>query len=88
LLNVFVDEVRTLGRRNGLRVISLAPSTLKKHITGNGRASKAEVARVVVAKYPELRVYLSQDRKWKERYHGNMFDAVALGLMCRNWLSE
>jgi len=35
----------------------------------------------VVAKYPELKVYLTQDRAWKEKYHQNMFDVVALGMM-------
>jgi hypothetical protein len=39
------------------------------------------VARVIVSKYPELKVYLTQDRAWKEEYHQNMFDAVALGVM-------
>jgi len=39
------------------------------------------VARVIVSKYPELKVYLTQDRAWKELYHQNMFDAVALGMM-------
>jgi len=34
-----------------------------------------------VSKYPELKVYLSQDRAWKDHYHQNMFDAIALGLM-------
>jgi len=38
------------------------------------------VARVIVSKYPELKVYLTQDRAWKELYHQNMFDAVALGI--------
>jgi len=37
------------------------------------------VAKVIVASYPELKVYLTQDRAWKEKYHQNMFDAVALG---------
>ena len=32
-------------------------------------------------RYPQLKVYLSQDRKWKEKYYANMFDAVALGLV-------
>jgi hypothetical protein len=31
--------------------------------------------------YPELKVYLTQDKAWKERYHQNMFDAVGLGLI-------
>lgn len=79
LLNVFVDDILATGKRKGLKVVSYAPNTVKKFICGNGRASKLEVARAVVARYPELTVYLTQDRKWKEEYHQNMFDAVALG---------
>jgi len=81
LLNVFVDETKAIGKRKRLKVISYAPSTVKKYICGNGHASKKEVARVVVAKYPELKVYLTQDRAWKEKYYQNMFDAVALGIV-------
>ena len=85
LLNVFVDEIKAIGRRKRLKVLSYAPSTVKKYICGNGRASKKEVARVLVAKYPELKVYLTQDRAWKEEYHQNMFDAVALGIMAAKY---
>jgi len=81
LLNVLVDEIKNIGRRKGLRVLCFAPSTMKKMICGNGRATKEEIARVIVSKYPELKVFLTQDRKWKERFHQNMFDAVALGLI-------
>jgi crossover junction endodeoxyribonuclease RuvC len=81
LLNVFVDEIIVTARRKRLKVVSYAPSTVKKWICGNGHAGKREVAKAVVAKYPELKVYLTQDRAWKEKYHQNMFDAVALGMM-------
>jgi len=84
LLNVFADEIRAIGRRKGIKVIGYAPSTAKKMICGNGRASKEEVARAVVSTFPELRVFLTQDRKWKEKYHHNMFDAVALGMIFAN----
>ncbi len=47
------------------------------------RATKLEVAKIVIAQYPELKVYLNQDRKWKEDYHLNMFDAVALGIVAQ-----
>jgi len=80
LLNVLFDEIRATVRRRGIPFASLASSTVKKVIAGNGQATKEEVAKVIVTKYPELKVYLSQDRKWKQRYHENMFDAVALGL--------
>lgn len=81
LLNVFGDEIIAIGKRKGLRVVSYAPSTMKKLICGNGSASKKEVAQAVIVKYPELAVYLTQDRKWKEKYHQNMFDAVGLGMV-------
>lgn len=82
LLNAFVNEIGVVGKRKGLRVISYAPNTVKKFTCGDGRASKEEVAKIIVSKYPELKAYIRQDRKWKERYHQNMFDAVAVGLCC------
>jgi len=81
LLHVFINEIRAIGKRKGIKVVSYAPSTVRKFITGNGRTSKKELSVVIVSKYPELKVYLSQDRAWKDQYHQNMFDAVGLGLM-------
>lgn len=81
LLNVLFDEIRSLSRRKRLAFVSYAPSTIKKFTCGNGRAGKKQVATVVVSKFPELRVYFTQDRAWKERFHQNMFDAVALAIM-------
>jgi crossover junction endodeoxyribonuclease RuvC len=82
LLNVFADEIQAIGKQQRKAVVSFAPNTVKKFICGNGHASKAEVARVVISRFPELKVFLTQDRAWKERYHQNMFDAVALGICC------
>jgi Holliday junction resolvasome RuvABC endonuclease subunit len=80
LLNTFTAQIQQIGKRKGLKVVSLATNTVRKHVCGNGAASKEEVAKAVVSKYPELKPYLTSDRKWKERYHWNMFDAVALGI--------
>lgn len=78
LLNVFFDEIKTIGKGKELKVLSFAPSTVKKHIAKDGWAKKEDVAKTIATKYPELKVYLTQDRGWKEKYHQNMFDAVAL----------
>ncbi len=50
----------------------------KKIICENGKASEEEVARVIISKYPELTVYPTQDRKWKKKYHQNMFGCGAV----------
>jgi crossover junction endodeoxyribonuclease RuvC len=62
LLNVLFDEIRAVAKKTQLQFVAYAPSTIKKFTCGNGRASKKEVATVIVAKYPELKVYLTQDR--------------------------
>ena len=84
LLNVFADEIKAVGKRKGLQVQSLAANSVRKMLCGNGRATKDDVARELVDRYPELRPYLTSDRRWKERYHRNMFDAVALGMVTSN----
>jgi len=81
LMKVLFEEIRTIAKRKKLKFISFAPSSMKKFICGNGWANKYEVAYSVAKKYPELQVYLAQDRAWKERFHHNMFDAVALAIM-------
>jgi crossover junction endodeoxyribonuclease RuvC len=74
-------SVATLAERHrGLRVETYAPQTVRKSLTGNGWSSKREVATALSCRFPALRVYLTQDRKWKERYWLNMFDAVALAV--------
>ena len=80
LLNVLADEITAIAHRRGLRVLAFAPSTVKKHISGNGHADKVLIAALVAKRYPELKVYLTQDRQWKSLHHANMFDAVAVGL--------
>jgi crossover junction endodeoxyribonuclease RuvC len=79
LLNTFTAQILRMGKRKGLKVISIATNTVRKHVCGDGAASKDDVARAIVARYSELKPYLNSDRKWKEKYHRNMFDAVALG---------
>ncbi len=80
LLHAVVSETTRIGRREGVEVVTKSASTVKKFVAGNGRATKDEVARAVARIYPQLKAYLRQTAKWRAQYHGNMFDAVALGI--------
>lgn len=80
LLNVLGDEIQAMGKRKRLTLVALAPSTVRKTVCGFGNATKEEVGKVMTAVFPELKAFLAQNRKWKDRFHANMFDAVALGL--------
>ena len=79
-LIAMAEEIKRVAKREKLKVFEYAPKTIRKAICKSGKATKREVAEVLCSRYPELHVYLTQDRKWKEKYWGHMFDALALGL--------
>ena len=69
-----------LARRFGVPFRAYAPQAVRATVAGNGKAKKPEVAIAIAHRFPQLRVYLTQDRRWKEKFWLNMFDAVALAL--------
>lgn len=73
-------RVRRMAVLKGLTVVTYAPQTVRKGLVGHGWANKRQTAEAVAARLPALRIYLTQDRRWKEAYFQNMFDAVALAL--------
>jgi len=72
--------VTRVARKNDIEIARYYPQTVRRLIVGNGNATKQELAVALVLHFRQLRVYLTQDRKWKERHFGHMFDAVALAL--------
>lgn len=73
-------SAKNLATRQHADFAMYSPQSVRATVTGNGKAKKPEVAIAVAHRYPSLRVYLTQDRRWKERYWQNMFDAIALAL--------
>jgi Holliday junction resolvasome RuvABC endonuclease subunit len=73
-------SARNLATRQHAAFTMYSPQSVRATVAGNGKAKKSEVAIAVAHRFPSLRVYLTQDRRWKERYWQNMFDAIALAL--------
>jgi Holliday junction resolvasome RuvABC endonuclease subunit len=73
-------SARNLATRQRAAFVMYSPQSVRATVAGNGKAKKAEVAIAVAHRFPPLRVYLTQDRRWKERFWQNMFDAIALAL--------
>jgi len=73
-------SARNLATRQHAAFTMYSPQSVRATVAGNGKAKKPEVAVAVAHRFPSLRVYLTQDRRWKERFWQNMFDAIALGL--------
>lgn len=80
---LLVDQVRAIkawATSHRLPLVEIAAQTVRKHLVSDGWATKREAAKIVVSRYPELKLLLSQDYRYKEKYWQNMFDAVALGI--------
>jgi crossover junction endodeoxyribonuclease RuvC len=84
LLTVAAEEMKSVARSCRLDVYEYAPKAVRKFVCQNGAATKRDVAQVVAARYPELARHLKTRNKWDEKYYANIFDAVAVGLMCHN----
>jgi len=73
-------RLRRQAKNFRLTLAVYSARTARQTVVGNGWAGKRDVAKAVTTRFPELRVHLTHDRKWKERYWQNMFDAIALAL--------
>jgi Holliday junction resolvasome RuvABC endonuclease subunit len=73
-------SAQNLATRRHAAFAMYSPQRVRATVAGNGKAKKPEVAIAVAHRFPSLRVYLTQDRRWKERFWQNMFDAIALAL--------
>ena len=81
-------EIVKLSTNLGLEIRQIGPKTLKKAVTGSGTATKKDVAKVVCSRFPELRIYLGQTHKYKDKYWQNMFDAVAVAITAATTTTE
>lgn len=84
LLSVVAEEIKSAARGSGLDVYEYAPTTIRKFVCQTGKATKADVAKTLARQYPELARHLNSPTTWEQKYYANMFDAVAVGLMCRH----
>lgn len=78
-LNKLTEDIITIGRKKRIKTLALSANTVRKEICHDGMAGKQEVAVKMVERFPELKPYLYSDRRWKEEFFYNMFDAVCLG---------
>jgi Holliday junction resolvasome RuvABC endonuclease subunit len=79
-LNRITLFAKRVAEKRRIPFAMYAPQAVRRTVAGNGKAKKPEVAIAIAHRFPQLRVYLTQDRRWKEKFWLNMFDAVALAL--------
>ncbi|OGC95060.1 MAG: hypothetical protein A2W25_04645 [candidate division Zixibacteria bacterium RBG_16_53_22] len=79
-LAIVTQRLRAIARQSRIRFAELDSRTIRKLVCQNGNATKRELARTICTRYPDLKAYLESDRRWKERYYQNIFDAIGCGM--------
>ena len=88
LLSVIAQELRSQARGRSIRVVELTPQTIRLALVGNPRATKFEVANILVAAdFEHLKPLVpkapTRPALWLDsrgRYWLHMFDALALAV--------
>lgn len=79
-LDVVIEKIRCLARKKKIKIYEFSPRTARKIVCGNGNASKKDMVKIICSIYPELKIRLNQDRRYKEIYWGHAFDSAGLGV--------
>lgn len=80
LLVFLVQELRRGAVLRGAELKLVSPVEVRARLVGNPRATKRDVARTVIERFPELQEHFHPGDHWRERYWGHVFDAIGLGL--------
>jgi Holliday junction resolvasome RuvABC endonuclease subunit len=82
LLYVAAEQIKAVAGEGKIPIWEQSPSAIRKRLCQTGRATKREVAKLIADRYPELSRYYNRTRHWEIEYYANLFDAVAVGLVC------
>lgn len=87
-LAVAAEQIKATARESNLPVYEYAPKDVRKRLCRTARATRRETAEILAARYPELNCYYLRNAKWERDYYGNLFDAVAVSVVCEEDLKE
>jgi Holliday junction resolvasome RuvABC endonuclease subunit len=82
LLFVAAEQIKAIAKEQKIPIWEQSPLAIRKRLCQTGRATKREVSKIVADRYPELSRYYNRTRHWEIEYYANLFDAVAVGLVC------
>lgn len=90
-LRAIIARLEELGRKKARKACIVPARTVRKHLCQGAKPTKMNVEKAIATRYyPWLYRRYAKDRHkderghwWKRKYHAPLFDAVALGIYCR-----
>jgi len=86
-LNQLVARIKELSRRKRIRTYQYSIDDLKTFFH-YGKINKRQLAEMITSDYPFLHYELEKERAIINPYYVRMFEAVAVGSICLNYLDR
>lgn len=72
-----------VAKNHRVRSFAYNPRTIRKTVCDDGNADRMVLARTIISLYPETRVYLESNRRWRESHFQHIYDAIACAVTYR-----
>lgn len=79
LYNAVLHAIQETANYRKLKLAVYGSKTIRKFLCRDAKATKQRTAQILAERYPELKMYLEQNRRWKDKYWMHVFDALAAG---------
>jgi Holliday junction resolvasome RuvABC endonuclease subunit len=81
-VKIVYDEIRDFLKENNVSFFEYNPKLIRAILCGVEKPTKRNVALLLAQRYGELVRYFNVPRLWQKRYYAQLFDAIAVGLVC------
>lgn len=78
---VTAEQIKAVAKEFQLPISEYVSLSVRKRLCETGRAAKREAAEILATRFPELKRYYLRETKGERDYYGNLFDAVAVGVI-------
>ena len=81
-VKVVYDRVIDFLKDKNIRFKEYNPKFVRQSICGLEKPTKRNAALILAQNYAELVRYFNVPKLWQKRYYAQLFDAIAVGLVC------
>ena len=78
-LTLVSTRIKSVARRLKTKIVEYSPKTIRAIVSNDGLSTKFDVAKIIVSKYPEMRLLIRNQTPSARNLFFNITDAVACG---------
>jgi len=78
-LTLAITRIKAVAKSHRIKLIEYAPNTIRAIVCKNGYSTKADLAKTIISRYPEVGLFIRNQPRSSLNLFFNITDAVACG---------